>query len=531
MDDEQINETTLRDYIRVLFRHKAVILITVLTVCLVVFVGLKLKTKYYESSVKLLIAAEKQVESMYYREMYGSQNIQQTLTQSEIVKSNHVLGRVVRSLNLDKRPLDDEKEFSSQFKDKLIDYQNKGLEKKISGFSKEQREGYFFRRAVETLKKNISVDPIRDTNMFVIRVKDYNPVASTFIANAVSRSYIIFDLEQQLAELRLKYAERHPTVNLLETSIKSLKKTLSGAPVDAIKAIGPASVKIIEQAVVPLEASGTSKMLTFLLAVVMSGFLAVMLSFVFEYTDQTLKSVQEVERFLNLPIVGTIPRRGFGQRLLIRNAKNKSLYGRHYQNLSDQLYLLSKDKKIKSILFTSAGPKEGAAAIVANVGKYLADKAGHRVLLIDADFRNPILNKLLNVDKNVPGLAHVLEGKTPSKDPVQKISENLHIIAAGKTDFNPVILLDSSRFIDIMREARDNYEIVLINCPNLKGHKDGLVLSSHVDTTVVVIDEGETRRQVVKAAVSQLRKKESNVLGAVLNNRTFPIPGFIYNSL
>ncbi len=531
MNDEQINETTLRDYVRVLFRHKGVILITILTVCLVVFVGLKLKTKQYESSVKLLIAAEKQVESMYYREMYGSQNIQQTLTQSEIVKSNHVLGRVVRALKLNKRPIDDEKKFASHLKGKLIDYQNKGLEKKLNDFTKEQRDGFFFRRAVESLKNNISVVPIRDTNMFIIRVKDYNPVASTVIANVVSRSYIIFDLEQQLAELRLKYAERHPTVNLLETSIKELKKTLSGAPVDAIKAIGPASVKIIEQAVIPLEATGTSKMLTFLLAIVMSGFLAVMLSFVFEYTDQTLKSIQEVERFLNLPIVGTIPRRGLGQRLLIRNAKNKSTYGRHYQSLSDQLYLLGKDKNLKSILFTSAGPKEGAAATAANVGKYLADKAGHRVLLIDADFRNPILNKLLNVDKNVPGLSYVLEGKTPSKDPVHKISKNLHIITAGTTEFNPVILLDSSRLVDIMREARDNYEIVLVNCPNLKGHKDALVLSSHVDTTVVVINEGETRRQVVKAAVSQLKKKESDVLGAILNNRTFPIPGFVYHWL
>ena len=140
MNEEQLNETTLRDYLRVLFRHKAIITITILTVCSTVFVGLKLKTKVYESKVKMLITAEKQVEATYLREMYGRRNVQQTLTQSEIVKSNPVLNRVVRALALDKRPMDSEKQFASPLKVKLIDFKMKSNMKKIQDIPPTKRK-------------------------------------------------------------------------------------------------------------------------------------------------------------------------------------------------------------------------------------------------------------------------------------------------------------------------------------------------------------------------------------------------------
>lgn len=227
-DNDQINETTLRDYLRVLFRQKFVIATTVITVCATVFIGLKLKTPVYESRVKMLITAEKQVEATYYKEMYEGRNVQQTLTQSEIVKSSPVVNRVVRALALDKRPLDDEKRFSSPLKAMLIDYNVRAFHQKIEGFPEEQKEAFLFRRAVESLKENIRVEPIRDTNMFTISVRDHDSVGAAIIANVVSRSYVMFDLEQQLAELKLKYGEKHPTVNLIEDSIAALNKTLSG---------------------------------------------------------------------------------------------------------------------------------------------------------------------------------------------------------------------------------------------------------------------------------------------------------------
>ncbi len=529
-NNEQANETTLRDYLKVLFRHKSVIILTVITVCATVFVGLKLKTKVYESRVKMLITAEKQVEATYYREMYGGRNVQQTLTQSEIVKSDPVLGRVVRSLALHKRPLDDEKKFSSPLKAQLIDYRAKMQNKKLENFPDEQKEAFLFRHAVESLKMNINVEPIRDTNMFTIKVRDYNPVGAAVIANVVSRSYVMFDLEQQLAELKLKYGRKHPTVNLIEESIEGLQKTLSGEPIGDVEAIGPASVKIIEQAYVALEPTGTSKVLTFALAFVMSIFLGVMLAFVFEYTDQTLKSPQDIERTLGLPFIGSITRKKLFNRTLIKFDKRLSDYGRSYQIVSDQLYMLIKDKGLKSILVTSTLKEENNSVVIANLGKYISEMLRHKTLIIDANLRTRSMGRLFKIEKE-PGLIDFLDGKASLEEITKKLDKHLSVIASGNTGLNPVMLLESPKMKELLTEARKKYELVIINAPHMRGHKDTAILSTLVDGTVLVVDEGKVRRQVVKSATMNMNGKLENTIGVILNERTSPIPKFVYDNV
>jgi len=532
MDDEQLNDTTLRDYLRVLFRHKIVIVITIITVCTTVFIGLKLKTNIYQSRVKMLIIADKQVEATYYSEMiYGARNVQQAVTQSEIVKSGPVLGRVVRSLDLHKRPIDDEKEFSSPLKERFIDKRVKALNEKLEGFDIEQKEDFLFRRAVTSLKKKIEVKPIPSTNMFTITVKDYDPDMAAVIANVVSRSYVIFDLEQQLAELKLKYGEKHPTVNLIEDSIAQLNRTLGGQLIDDIEAIGPASVKIMEQASVAIEPTGTSKTRTFLLALVMSIFLSVMIAFVFEYTDQTFKTPQDIKRFLNIPFIGSIMRFRFGNNRLIKDTSKMSKYFQSYRGLSDQICLLFKGENLNSLLITSALADEGSPKVVANAGYYLAKKLQHRVLIIDANLRDSSMSRLLH-HMDTLGLAAYLEGETDINEIIQKGKDgDPDVITAGFTQKNPVTLLESQRMSNLIKTATQEYKIVLIDCANVRDYKDATVLSSLVDGTALTINEGQTRRQVVQNACEQLRENKANIKGVILNNRTFPIPSVIYKMI
>jgi len=529
MNDDPTNETTLRDYLRVLFRHKAIMVLTIITVCATVFFGLKLKTKIYESRVKMLITAEKQVEATYLKEMYGGRNVQQTLTQSEIVKSSPVLNRVVRALALDKRPADDEKQFASPLKARLIDYQAAAFNKKLEVLPEEQRGAFLYRRAVESLKQKIKVTPIRDTNMFTISVQDYNPVAAAIIANVVSRSYVMFDLEQQLAELKLKYGERHPTVNLIQDSLAVLKETLSGQPIDDIEAMGPASVKIMDQASVAIEPTGTPKALTFLLAIVMSVFLAVMLAFVFEYTDQTFKTPQEIRRFLNVPFIGSIARFRFGNNRLIKDARKRSKYFQAYQGLSDQICLLFKSENMNSLLITSATANEGSPKVVANAGYYLAKALQHRVLIIDANLRTSVMSRLLKLTDTQKGLAAYLDGRTAMDQIIQDGGEGPDIIPAGATDKNPVTLLESEKMSALLKAAAREYEIILIDCANIRDYKDATVLSALVDGLALTVNEGQTRRQVVQNVCAQLQEHKAKIKGVILNNRTFPIPGFVYN--
>ena len=509
--------TTLRDYLRVLFRHKAVIITTFVTVMATVIIGLQLKTPLYQAQVKMLISAEKQVEAPYYRDLLKSQNAEVVLTQSEIVKSNPVIERAVRAIGLYERPLDYEKRFCSNLKKPLIDFQVSRFKKKLAQLTEEQKKAFRFRLAVEDLKRNIKVEPIRDTNLFTISVSDFSPLGAAIIANIVSRSYVIFDLEQQLAELQLKYGEKHLSVIQMKDNIEKMKESLNGKPLSNIEAIGPASVKIIEQAQIPLKPAGPSKHLTIILALAMSSFLGVMLAFMFEYIDQTFKSPQDIEAFLDIPLLGSIPRKKKFRKELLHN-------------LSGQLYLLMKDKNLKSLLLTSALPKEGTTTIVANLAKHLSQKQGHKVLIIDANLRNPSMHKAFKISDN-SGLADVLEGRTSFERAVQDIGSNLNVLTAGKAELNPITLLESHRMSELLKTVRERYEIVLIDGANLKDSKDALALCSYADGVALVVNEGKTRRQVVKSAIALLEQKKANLLGVILNNRAFVIPGFIYNKV
>lgn len=312
---------TLRDYLRIIFRHKAVIITTFVAIMVSVVIGMELKTPIYTAQVKMLISAEKLIESPYYKVLGGYQQTEISLTQSEIVNSNPVIERAVKALMLDQRPFDYEKNYCSPLKAYLIDLWHtmskpavdlisSGLKASNSNTTlPENEQSYPFRFAVESLKAKISVDPIRDTNLFTITASDFNPRTAAMIANVVSRSYIIFDLEQQLAELQLQYGEKHPTVAQLKDNISKMIKNLTGETLSNIEAIGPASVKIVEQAQVPLQPTGTNKRITLLIAFFMSPFLGIMIAFGFEYLDHTFKSPQDVETFLNLPLLALSPKK------------------------------------------------------------------------------------------------------------------------------------------------------------------------------------------------------------------------------
>lgn len=513
--EQSAESVTIRDYLKVLFRQKAVVITTVVTVVLAVLIGLQFKTPVYEAKVKMLISAEKQVESPYYRELAGFRNMEAVLTQSEIVDSNPVIDRVVRAVALYDRPLNYEVNFSSMIKKPFIIIKAKMLSNRLSSLSPEQKKGFLFRMMAEDLKSQVKVEPIRDTNLFNITVRDYSPLGAAILANVVSRAYVIFDLEQQLAQTQLKYGEKHPMTIQLKDDIAKLSAQLSGQPLSDVEAMGPASVKIIEQAVIPLRSVGMAKPITFILAVFMSVFLGVMLAFMFDYLDQSFKSPQELESYLNLPYLGSKP---------------KSINNDSYHDLADQIYLIMKDKKLKSVLAASASKHEGTSEIIANLGTYFSKTAGYKVLVIDANLRNPTMQYFFRVT-NVQGLVEVLEGKVSFEQAVQDLGGNLNVLFAGKSAFNPVTILGSHAMQELLKQAKEKYDIVLIDSTGLSENRDGAVVASFIDGVVLVVNEGKTRKQVVKNAIAPLENKRVVILGAVLNNRTFPIPENLYHRL
>ena len=551
--DLNIPGSTLRDYIRIIFRHKAVIITSFITVTMIVLIGLELKTPMYESQVKMLITAEKPTKSPYYTGLGYGQGGGISGTQSEIVISNPVIERAVKVLKLEERPSDYEKNFCSPLKAWLMDIRQKMskresepehiLPEQEATLSRNENPGVIssvaeevpwqadsFRWAVEGLKGRIKVEPIEGTDLFLINVMDFSSVAAATIANVVSRSYIIFDLEQQMAEFQLQYGEKHPIVVQLGNGIEKMTKNLTGETLPAIEAIGPASVKVIEQALVPLKPMGKSKRLILLLAIGMSLFLGVILAFGFEFIDHTFKSPQDVETFLNLPLLGSIPKKGFKDGVLIKDSKRTEAFLQPYQNLSDQIYLLMKDKNLKSLLITAASPLDGSTTVIANLANFLSGKAGHKVMVIDANLRAPAIHKVFNISDNT-GLANVLEGKISLEKAAQALGPNLMVLPAGNTALNSTPLLDSTNMLNVMKTAKEKYEFVFVDYANLRSVKDACVLCQHLDGIALVVNEGKTRHHTIKGLIAPLKHKKANMIGVILKNRTYEIPKMIYERL
>jgi capsular exopolysaccharide synthesis family protein len=531
MDTSTFSEVTSRDYLRVIFRQKKVIIVTFLSVMIAVFLGLMLKTPAYQAQVKMLISAEKLVEAPYYQEITGGNGghggSDAAVTQSEIVKSLPVLERTVKALHLDLRPLDYEKEFASPLKAKLIELDVARTKAQLNRMNPAQQRATIYRRAIDKLKSNIDVEPIRETNMFRISVTDFDRVGAAVTANVVSRSYVMFDLQQQLSELELKYGSKHPTVLQLKDNLEQMAQSLNGQPLSDEEAIGPASVKIIEQASLPTEPLGVTKDKTLALAAVMALFLGLVLAFIFEYLDQTVKSPRDLEEKLSLVHLGGIPRLNFHNQIILSQLKNVNghmLYIRAFSNLADQMRLVLSNKKAKTILISEVEREGDVTAIVANLGFTLAQHTDKKILVVDANVR-----KNTEADENAePGFYDVLAGKATLQDALKEASPHLWILPSGAMLLNPITLLDSEKAKELFAQLRAKFDLVLIEGPDFRSYKDSLLVSSLVDGVVLVVSESRTRVPVVNWTLKPLREHQANILGAILNRRKFVIPKFVY---
>lgn len=528
MKTDIYKDTTIRDYLRVIFKHKAIIITTVVVLILFTYIPLSLHTLRYEATVKMLKEGESQTAAEYYREFVTRGR---ELSDIEIVKLNPIIERTVAALGLYNLPLDYEKRFATPLKKLLIDYRVKKSMQELEKLPEERKRDLFFSMAVRHLKANIKVSQIKDTNIFTISASDFSPNVAVILANVVSRSYIIHDLERQLAEIRLKYGERHPITRQVKDKIEGLQKLLDGRPIPDIEAIGPASVKIIEQAKEAYPARQYDKRLILTLIFFLGIVLGIMFAFGFESLDQTIKSPRDVEAFLNIPFLGSIPKRRPKDKLLLKNLNTSNIYTQFYQNLSDHLDLLIKDKNLRSILITDVESSYDTPVVIANVGICLArKKADYKTLIIDANLRDPSISKIFNV-MSAPGLVDVLEGKILFEDAIKDLGSNLYLLTACKAESNPTTLLGSSKMSDVIKMAKEKYEIVLLAGADLKNFTDSVVLSHITDALIIVVNEGKVRRQVIKYALSPLMERKVNIMGAIINNRNFVIPKVIYDRL
>jgi protein-tyrosine kinase len=189
----------------------------------------------------------------------------------------------------------------------------------------------------------------------------------------------------------------------------------------------------------------------------------------------------------------------------------------------------SSDNPIQSILMSSSVPGEGKSIILSNLALTIAQN-GEKVIICDCDLRRPVINKIFK-ENNHQGLTNVLVGDKQISEVIKgnNLHPNLSFISSGPIPPNPYELLGSPRMSEVIKELKDNADIVLFDSPPIVGFADGLLLANQVDGVLLIIEVKKVHREAVKQAKSQLEKSKAKILGVVLNKIDLKRDSYYYN--
>lgn len=194
----------------------------------------------------------------------------------------------------------------------------------------------------------------------------------------------------------------------------------------------------------------------------------------------------------------------------------KSPVSEAYRTLRTNIQFANVDNTVKCIAFTSAGPGEGKSSTVANIAVTMG-QAGKNVLIIDADMRNPTQHKVFDLS-NGEGLSTTLVSDAPGlKHVISTRQEGVNVLVAGPIPPNPAELLGSKKMRQLLAEAKEAYDMVLVDTPPTIAVADSSILAQVVDGVIIVLSSGEVSREYAMRTKEQLEKVGAKILGTVLN--------------
>ena len=275
----------------------------------------------------------------------------------------------------------------------------------------------------------------------------------------------------------------------------------------------------IEPAVLPLEPIRPRPVQNTLLAGAVGLMLAAGIIFLGEYLDDTIKTMEDVERILKVPVIVYIAE-------IQHNMKNgeglyvvrqpRSPVSEAFRLLRTNLEFASVDRSIRRLLITSTGPNEGKTTIAVNLAAIMA-QGGRKVTLMDVDLRRPKVHRFLHI-ANQFGLSDLLRGNMTVPMVSQQVTEmeNVSVVTTGSLPPNPGELLASLKMDHILDEAGRGADVVILDSPpSLVA--DVQIMAAKVDGVIVVIHPGHTQTDAALATMEQLNRAGARVIGVVLN--------------
>jgi len=289
--------------------------------------------------------------------------------------------------------------------------------------------------------------------------------------------------------------------------------------------------------VMPVKGGERQGWVNFLIGGIAGCVLSFALAMMMEYNDTSIRTIDDVNEYIGLEVIGTIPRMRFGRPrggrrrratyvstvdeeqidgCIVTQHDPKSPISEAYRTLRTNFQFATIKEKPRTVMVTSAVPGEGKTTTAVNLAVTMADR-GMRVLIVDTDLRRPNVHRVLRMERG-PGLADVLrEGLEPKSVIRPTRIENLWIISSGRVPPNPSELIGSDHMAQLMSQLGDEFDLVICDAPSVLVVTDPVLLATHVDTCMMVVSTNNARRETVIRAKKLLSTAQVSVAGVVVN--------------
>jgi capsular exopolysaccharide synthesis family protein len=485
-----------------------------------------------ENNVFLLDEEAKSILSfsLEYDRQINQYNLKLEETKAKIQTFNDLLKKtdekIISSETISTNP------FVNQLKSKLIDYQVElaGLRNIYSETDPKVKE--IKDKIAETEK--LLKDEV--TKIVSSQVQTINPAYQDIYLQLVEAQYtteVIKSTIEALTKLKNTYNEKFSKLPLLEQQLLELERDikvkenlytlllekLEETKIAEAGVIGTA--KLIDSAIVPNKPIKPNKKLTAAIGGVLGIFLGILIAFIIEYMDKSIKDEEEIKRMARgKTVLGRIPTFELKKEyekpeLIVLNSPTSPISESIKLTATNINYAITPEPKI--IAITSSGPAEGKTISSANLAISYAQN-GLKTLLIDLDMRKPRVEKILGLERfNVGVVNHILKD-IPIERVTQNYMENLDVIPVGPLPPNPTALLTSKKFGELMNQLKEKYDKIVIDLPPILAAADALIIAKHADGLILVVRAGKTQKHSLKVALENIQTSDTKLLGLIIND-------------
>lgn len=301
--------------------------------------------------------------------------------------------------------------------------------------------------------------------------------------------------------------------------------------------IDNANIRRLDPALVPTKPVSPSLQINVMIAGTLSLMFGVGLVMLITFLDRSVKSAEDAQQAAGVPVLGVIPMLAESE-LASNDDRSRDLYVHQHptsrtaeccRSLRTNIMFSAADRALKTLVVSSANPREGKTTSVFYLGTTMA-QSGQRVLLIDTDMRRPRLHSSVGVSRQ-KGLSNLILGEDAYDDVIKTTEiQNLFVLPCGPLPPNPAELLMTKRFEAVLAELGRRFDRVILDSPPLGAVTDAVVLSKLADGVIIVVRASKTLREEVKRSARQIRDVDGAIYGVILNEFDITQRGAYYYS-